>query len=663
MMIKNTFRSLSDNEIEILVSQGNQADSWKNIEVSAGFDPKRVSRSSFSGNIRLGSFTEDIDFPGNLKRPSGIYASRLHNCTVGDESFISGVRNYIANYDISNRAIIENIEILFIEGETSFGNGIGIATMSETGGREVLMYDRLSAHLAYILALYRHRPKVIQKINRMIAKYSKKRKSDRGYVGTESIIKNTGVIRNVWIGDHAKIEGATRLDEGSVNSSPTDPVFIGSGVNIKSFIISSGSTLTDSALIEKCFIGQGVQLDRNYSANNSLFFSNCIGSHGEACSIFAGPYTVTHHKSTLLIAAYFSFLNAGSGSNQSNHMYKLGPIHQGVVERGSKTTSDSYVLWPARIGAFTLIMGRHYKNSDTTDLPFSYLIENQDSSVLAPGVNLQSVGTIRDAQKWPKRDKRKDPNPIDQINFNLLSPFTIQKMWQGRKILNGLRGNSGRHSDYYFYENCRIQRRALEKGLKLYTMGIQKFLGNTLISRMEKKEVKNVNEIFVKLESCHQHGAGAWVDLAGLFAPKTLVDEMLSQVETNNLTSLDKIQLEFEKWHKDYYEMEWTWAKSKLEEEFGVPISKYSSSDIIGIIESWKKAVVDLDELLYEDAKKEFALSSQTGFGIDGNAAERDLDFEEVRGDFEKDPAVAAIRQHIKEKTNLGNRWIEKMRS
>ena len=24
-------------------------------------------------------------------------------------------------------------------------------------------------------------------------------------------------------------------------------------------------------------------------------------------------------------------MNAGSGSNQSNHMYKLGPIHQGII--------------------------------------------------------------------------------------------------------------------------------------------------------------------------------------------------------------------------------------------------------------------------------------------------------------------------------------------
>lgn len=662
-MIKSIYRELHPAEIEVLIRQGNQADSWSDVRVKEGFDPLRIHQTQFSGTIRLGVYTKQIDFPGGISKPAGIRSATIHNCTVGDETLIYGIKNYLANYDIANEVVIENVDRIYTEGKTSFGNGLGISVLNETGGREVLMYDRLSAHLAYVLALYRHRPKVIQKLNRLIEKYSQKRKSDRGFIGSGSKIYNVGFIRNLWVGEQTLIDGAKQLDEGSINSSRIDPVYIGNGVIARNFIISSGSSITDSALVDRCFIGQGVLLGQQYSAQNSLFFSNCAGMHGEACSIFAGPYTVTHHKSTLLIAGYYSFLNAGSGSNQSNHMYKLGPIHQGIVERGSKTTSDSYVLWPARIGAFTLVMGRHYKNSDTTDLPFSYLIESADESVLAPAVNLQSVGTIRDAQKWPKRDNRKEADPLDQINFNLLSPFTIQKMQKGRAILNGLRGNSGRHSDYYFYENCKIQRRALEKGIQLYTMGIHKFLGNSLISRMDLKKVENSDELFVKLESCHRYGTGEWVDLAGLFAPKTLVEDLLSRIETNHLTDLESIHQEFKQWHQDYYEMEWTWAKGLLEEEFGIPISKYNTSDVVHIIDSWRRAVVDLDEMLFLDAKKEFALSSQTGFGMDGNEAERDLDFEEVRGEFEKNPAVQAIREHIQKKTDLANYWVAKMKA
>lgn len=80
-------------------------------------------------------------------------------------------------------------------------------------------------------------------------------------------------------------------------------------------------------------------------------------------------------------------------------------------------------------------MGRHVNHSDTSNLPFSYLIEQNNTTYLVPGVNLRSVGTIRDAQKWPKRDQRTDTNKLDFINYNLLSPYTVQKMFKGRETL------------------------------------------------------------------------------------------------------------------------------------------------------------------------------------------------------------------------------------
>ena len=58
--------------------------------------------------------------------------------------------------------------------------------------------------------------------------------------------------------------------------------------------------------------------------------------------------------------------------------------------------------------------------------------------------------------------------------------------------------------------------------------------------------------------------------------------------------------------------------------------------------------------MVYEDARKEFSLNAMTGFGADGNNEERLMDFEQVRGGFEKNPFVAAVLQHIDDKTALG---------
>jgi hypothetical protein len=357
----------------------------------------------------------------------------------------------------------------------------------------------------------------------------------------------------------------------------------------------------------------------------------------------------------------FSFLNAGSGSNQSNHMYKLGPIHQGICERGSKTTSDSYLLWPARIGAFTLVMGRHYKHSDTSDLPFSYLIENATESFLVPGVNLRSVGTIRDAQKWPKRDNRKDSHKIDPINFNLLSPYTIGKMMKGVEVLTNLKQIAGETTDVYTYQNCNIKNSSLRHGLELYSIAINKFLGNSLITRLKNCQFSSVEELRDRLKPDFSKGSGEWIDVSGLIAPKKVVDDLLNAIEQKNL-GLNEIQKEIEKMHNEYYDYEWTWAKEQLEKRWKKSISEVTYDDVIAMVEVWKESVVRLDKQIYSDAKKEFNLNSKTGFGVDGDEEQKHQDFESVRGSFESNPFVLEVQNHIKIKTELGDELINRLR-
>ena len=655
------YRKVSDIEINNLISNGCSCDDWNRVQVKEGFEPSRCLNVIFSGDIKLGVFNRNFADESGVSNRSGLSNAHLHNCTIGSNVVINNIGDYVANYNIEDNVVIRNCGKINTEGISSFGNGTEVAVLNETGGRSVKMWDQLSAHQAYIIALYRHRIQAIKKIEKMVTDYSESISSETGTIGQNSRILNCRNLRNVRIGPFSNIEGTINLNEGSVNSCKEDPVFIGPGVIMEHFIVCSGSIVTESTLIDKCFIGQGCVLGKHYSAENSLFFANCGGYHGEACSIFAGPYTVTHHKSTLLIAGIFSFMNAGSGSNQSNHMYKLGPIHQGIMERGSKTTSDSFVLWPAHIGPYTLVMGRHYKNMDTSSLPFSYLIESNDESILVPGINLRSVGTIRDAQKWPVRDKRKDPLKIDQVNFNLLSPYTIRKMFEGRTLLNKLKSVSGTVSASYTYNNMLIKGASLDRGIELYQTGINKFLGNSLINRLEKVQVSTNEELQKRLVPDQSMGTGEWVDLAGLIAPVQAVDNLLDDIESGKINSIEGVAESFRKMHKSYYEWEWTWACERLEEETGKSVNKFTANDVANIVGKWKKSVVDLDKMLYEDARKEFNLSSMTGFGIDGGEEIKKLDFEQVRGDFESNSVVAAIQEHIKQKTVLGNELIERM--
>lgn len=656
------YRKLSAEEIKTLENNGCSCQTWDNIKVDPAFDCSRIKSTNFSGIVTLGRFDKSLQFDGGIIRPTGIKNATIHNCQIHNNVYINNVRNYIANYVIEDDVIIENVDLLAVEGKSSFGNGTEAIVLNETGGREIPIYDRLTAQIAYVIAFYRHRTKLIETLYKMIADYTSSVTSDMGIIAKNAKLIDCRIIKNLKVGQNCIIEGASRLENGSLNSCCGDPIYIGHDVIAKDFIIASGSKISDGTLLVKCFVGQGCELSKQYSAENAVFFANCAGFHGEACAIFAGPFTVTHHKSTLLIAGLFSFLNAGSGSNQSNHMYKLGPVHQGIVERGSKTTSDSYILWPAKIGAFTVVIGRHYKKSDTSDLPFSYLIESDDESILVPAVNLKSVGTIRDARKWPTRDKRKDGDKLDCVNFNLLSPYTIQKMLNGEKLLRMLAKTSGRTSTYFTYHSVKIQNPALYKGINLYQMGIKKFLGNSLIKRLEEIPFKTDAEIQKRLKPDTQIGLGKWIDVAGLFAPQESINNLLDKIENGKIKSLEEIKNAFWDIHKNYYTYEWTWAIDVLQKQLNKSIDQITAKDVAQVTTQWKDSVITLDNMLAADACKEFSDVSQTGFGIDGDETTQTQDFLQVRGDYETNSFVCEIKKHIEDKTNLGNELLQRIK-
>ena len=269
--------------------------------------------------------------------------------------------------------------------------------------------------------------------------------------------------------------------------------------------------------------------------------------------------------------------------------------------------------------------------------------------------------TIRDTQKWPKRDKRTDSNLLDLINFNLLSPYTIDKMIKGRRKLMDIREASDPKRKAYTYERMKIEKHALDRGIQLYEMAIWKFLGNSLITRLNGNEYKTASDIQEALQPDMKFGKGYWVDLAGMICPFEALDQLLQSIENGAVQSLEEVNSSLVTMHKNYYNFEWTWAVDVLESFYGKSISEFEASDVITIVKKWKESVLGIDRFLYEDARKEFSMSKMTGFGVDGQEGARELDFAEVRGEFEDNATVKEIKEHMEKKERLGSRVIEQM--
>ncbi len=644
-------RNLTSEEISLLKKQGCEADDWMNVIVKQKFHPTNIWNVFFEGKNTIGVFEASSDKQAVSSKKPGIYNSRIVNCEIGDNVRISHVK-YMSNYDIGDNCILEDVGSLSVTGITAFGNGTEIEVLNEGGGRTLPLFDKLSAQMAWLMVQCRHDASLIDSLQNTVSSYTETKKSDRGEIGTDVTIRHCTYIKNVNIGDGASLLGAKHLEEGTIKSCREAPVTIGDNVVAKKFIVQEGSSIDGGALITECFVGQAVQIGRQFSAENSAFFANSECFHGEACSLFAGPYTVTHHKSTLLIAGLFSFYNAGSGTNQSNHMYKLGPIHQGIVERGSKTGSFSYMLWPSRVGAYSVVMGKHTANFDAGNFPFSYITEEKGKSMLTPAMNLFTVGTKRDVKKWPARDKRKAPVKHDSIIFDLYSPYIMERVNSAINILNELYQNTPKDQEQVYVKGLYIHRLMLRTCRKYYELAFKISMGEGILSLIDNlSSPVSLSAIKNRVKMLSEEGTGEWLDVAGLFMPLTQLELIMSDVKTGKLTTVDEINGRMAEIEENYKVYKNNWFKKQLNERSDIDLSDISTEQISKIIEDWKVSSIKLNNMILKDAEKEFDSNSRIGYGFLNTPAIVNADFEEIHGCFEDNKFVAGIKSE--------NQWIE----
>jgi NDP-sugar pyrophosphorylase family protein len=638
-------RNLTPDEIYLLEKQGCNADDWMSILVTDAFKSEQVWHTTFEGENILGSFSENSKDQNNVIQ--GIFYSRIINCEIGDQTRISHV-NRLENYKIGNNCILEDIGLLTVTGETTFGNGTEVEVLNEAGGRSLPIFDKLSAQVAWLVVKCRHDVKLNSKLKKLVAVYAETKRSNKGTIGDNAVISHCVTINNVSIGNSAQVVGVQSLDEGTILSDPNAITKIGNSVQAKDFIIQEGSNVSGGAILDKCFVGQSVLIGKQFSAENSAFFANSECYHGEACSIFAGPYTVTHHKSSLLIAGQFSFYNAGSGTNQSNHMYKLGPIHQGIVERGSKTGSFSYLLWPSKVGPYSVVMGKHSNNIDASDFPFSYITEEHAKSILTPAMNLFTVGTKRDVQKWPARDKRKYVDKYDNIIFDLYSPYIIQKVIKAINQLADLYQKTPKEKDLVFVQGLYLHRLMLKTCRKYYELALQVFLGEGMIVMLnDLTNGFSIAEFQQKAKAIGDNGIGEWLDVAGLFMPFTQLEVLEQKLEKRKISSLQDLQDYFSDQFKQYKTYKASAFKKVLKDRRGVDLSHITSQQIIRTIEDWRSASLKLNNMILKDAEKEFDATSRLGYGISSDVSIRDADFENVHGRFEDNGFVKELKTEI----------------
>lgn len=616
-MINDAYRQLTSEEISQLINQRCKAENWNKIHVSKDFKAKYVVDVTFSGDVSLGCFGKLLHLPGGVPVESGIYKAHLHQCTVGDDVYISHVSRYIANYVIGEGAIIENIGVLYTEGESSFGNGTSVSVLDETGGRSVSIYEGLSVHTAWLIVMYTHLPQVISVLTKLALDKAKSLKSAMGEVGPGSSIRNSGTLRNLRIGAGCEINGASLLDDGSLCSATSvlqneknEPLlasaYVGSDVIAKHFIFAPGSVVKNGVQLERCFVGEAAELSNGFSAHDSLFFANAQLENGEACASFVGPYTVSMHKGTLMVGGMYSFGNFGSSTNQSNHFYKLGPMHSGILERGCKTSSGAYILWPAKIGAYSFIKGSHVNHPNTTDYPFSYLLEDNGKSYLSVGAALRSIGTLRDELKWPQRDKRTTLMPSDKLIFESHNVLMARKLTHAMALLTDF---ISKKEPELVGHGFSIKASSAVKGLKLYQTALDLVLGSLLIKKMERLlELGSTEKIDVSVLIAEGGLQEDWLDAGGLLVTQNQINVLCDVLQNGSIQRVEQLEDYWETCFKQYDVLSWQTALQIIAGKRQKVVQDLTKDDFLELLEKWQSALSSMLKTMLLDAEYEWSM-------------------------------------------------------
>ena len=613
-------RQLSDEEIRILEDRNCWAEDWTNVHVSDDFKPNYMHRVMLYGEVSIGDFDKNIEVSRGFMKHSGINNATLRNVTIGDNCLIENIGGFINNYTIGDDCYISNVNAMETTDGATYGEGNLISVLNEVGDGNVILFSELNSQFAAFMAKHFCDKSLKDAIRRLINEEIARKRHEQAYIGDNVKIVNTKEITNTIVYDDCEINGASRLSDCTILSSPVSNVYIGTGVICENSIISEGSSIINSVKIQDCFIGEACQISNGFTASSSVFFANSYMSNGETCAAFCGPFTASHHKSSLLIGGQFSFYNAGSATNFSNHAYKMGPIHHGVLERGTKTASGAYILMPAHIGTFSVCFGKLMYHPDTRYLPFSYLIAYGDTMYLSPGRNITTVGLYRDIRKWPKRDVRPVGSQKSIVNFDWLSPFSVGEIVEGKQILEKLRDACGENVATYTYHNYVINASSLNKGIKYYDIALRIYMGAVL-----KRVIKKWGKVDLPTTTI---GQGKWNDLSGLLLPESEEMRLLSDIKRGELETIQEVTDRFKEINRNYREYQWAWTYQLILDYYH--LTEITDADVERIHKDYVHARRAWIAEIRKDAEKEYAMGDVEKHVLDDfiHNLDHEIDFE-----------------------------------
>jgi len=663
------YRNLTAYEIEVLVRNNNTSDDWNKIQVSDAFNPELVKHCKFYGLVRIGKLeTIAIEYH-NVRMPVGLYNSTVISCDFGDNVVINNV-NYMSHYIIGNEVMIANVHELHVTDHAKFGNGIikegedeairiWVEVCNENAGRKIIPFNGMLAGDAYLWSKYRDRKTLMQRFKEFAEKKFDKQRGYYGKVGDRSVIKNTSIIKDVWIGSDAYIKGANKLKNLTINSQPgAAATQIGEGCEIVNGIIGFGCRVFYGVKAVRFIMGSHSQLKYGARLINSYLGDNSTISCCEVLNSLIFPAHEQHHNNSFLCAALvMGQSNIAAGAT-------IGSNHNSRAADGEMIAARGF--WPglcvslkhnSRFASFSLLAKGDYPAELNIPLPFS-LISNDITNnqlVVMPGYwfmyNLYALA--RNAGKYVDRDKRHEK--IQHIEYDYLAPDSVNEILEAMNLLcrftamaNGTTGSNEElvQAGKTLLEDANLDINSLDvkaygfeagsrptklikvkEGYKIYKQLVIYYGCTELLKAIEKGNFQSFSELVASLPS--NLTRSEWINIGGQLFSKVALQNFLKTIEEGSVDGWDAV-------HQFYIDQGTEYPNAKKEHAWASLLEVLNSNALEFTDDRLKELlqeIVTIKERMYQNIYESRSKDYQSAFRK--LVYDNDAEMEEVIGKLE----------------------------
>ncbi|RYY90775.1 MAG: DUF4954 family protein [Chitinophagaceae bacterium] len=583
------YRNLTAFEIEVLVRNNNTADDWNKLQVSDAFNADLVRNCKFFGLVRIGKLEGVALRHHNVTHPVGLYNSTIISCDFGDNVVVDNVK-FLSHYIIGNEVMLLNIDELHTTQSAKFGNGIlkegedegirvWLEVCNENAGRKIIPFNGMLPGDAWLWARHRADGALMERLKELTQLRYDARRGYYGKIGDRTVIKNTSIVKDVWVGTDAYIKGANKLKNITINSAPDAMSQVGEGCELVNGIVSYGCRVFYGVKAVRFVMASHSQLKYGARLINSYLGNNATISCCEVLNSLIFPAHEQHHNNSFLCAALvMGQSNMAAGATVGSNHNSRAADGEIVAGRGFWPGLCVSLKHNSKFASFTLIAKGDYTNELNIPLPFS-LVSNDEGNnrlVIMPAYwflyNMYALA--RNAHKYVDRDKR--TRKIQYIEYDFLAPDSVNEIFGALRLLERFTALHVRNGDagslsgealeaegrqilsegktdlkagiraYGFENNTRptILTKVTE-AWRVYQDLIAYYCGMQLLNWWQEQDFASFNDLKEALPQAEPRGN--WLNAGGQLMPESSVQQLIDGIKNGNYGSWSEVH--------DFYEM------------------------------------------------------------------------------------------------------------